>query len=53
MSEQQPKGKGGKRPGSGRKPTGAKLRSFRLTEEQYQQVKEFVKQLKAQKPDKP
>lgn len=36
-----------KTPGSGRKPTGAKMRSFRLTDEHYKLVREYVRKLKA------
>ena len=38
---------GGKRPGAGRKATGAKPnRTFRLDDGEYQKVKEFIEQLR-------
>lgn len=47
--------KGGKQPGSGRKPgsknkipSGRKARSIRLTNAEYTSVKEYVKQLRSE-----
>ena len=41
---------GGKRTGSGRKPTGAKpVRAFRLSDSEYLAVKEYIKTLRASK----
>ena len=37
---------GGARAGAGRKPTGAKLRTFKLTDAQYTKVRAYVKKLK-------
>ncbi|MBU2701158.1 hypothetical protein Ga0466249_002272 [Sporomusaceae bacterium BoRhaA] len=44
--------KGGKREGAGRpsgtlRPSGKKARNFRLTDEEYEKVKELIKQLRA------
>jgi hypothetical protein len=43
---------GGPRPGAGRKPTGRKQRSIWLTDEEYEKVKEFVKELKVRETPK-
>lgn len=45
--------KGGKRDNAGRpvgslRPSGKKPRNFRLTDEEYEEVKEFIKQLREQ-----
>lgn len=44
--------RGGKQPGAGRpvgtlRPSGKKPRNLRLTDEEYEKVKEFIKQLRA------
>jgi|GEM_PF-3451584 len=42
-----PVGHGGKRPGAGRPATGAKPnRTFRLDDEEYEKVKEYIKTLR-------
>ena len=43
--------RGGKREGAGRpvgsvRPSGKKARNFRLTDEEYEKIKEFIKQLR-------
>jgi hypothetical protein len=43
---------GGKREGAGRPPTGRKQRSIWLTDEEYEKVKEFVKELKVRETPK-
>lgn len=42
--------RGGKREGSGRKPTGQKPnRTFRLDDEEYQAVKQFIEKMRAER----
>jgi hypothetical protein len=48
--------RGGKREGAGRKPgpgkkliPGLKMRSIRMTDEEYQKVKEYIKQMRSVK----
>lgn len=53
MPKTQKQSWGGKRPGSGRPATGAKPnRTFRLTDEEHEKVKEFIKQLRKGKEGK-
>lgn len=40
---------GGARPGGGRKPTGRKPRLIRLTDEEYEKLKPFIKQVRGGK----
>ena len=40
---------GGKREGSGRKPTGRKRQQYYVTDEENEQIKEFIEQLRGNK----
>ncbi|WP_162926919.1 hypothetical protein [Flavobacterium psychrotrophum] len=48
--EEKKENRGGSRPGSGREPQGRKIVSFRLNDDEKEKVKNYIADLRTQKP---